>query len=330
LQTRVARVTPAMATVLALALVVTTWTAVGGDRAQDGTALLVDLPWAATAAVFLLFGLVAVHYVSAALALRAVSNHRVSLGPTLLVQFVAAATDRVVPNGIGAAGVNLRYLLRSGMDPGAAASSLGALAIVGGVTDLAYGAGVSTVGPALGLAGAAHELHTLASHGLGAGQKHYWVLVAVAVAVLAVLLTRHRGSLRSGFVSTCTQAWEHARQLVRQRARVASAAAASALTTIMMSVGFVVAVNMWGQATHPMAAGALVAVYLFASAAGGAIPLPPVFGLTEVTLVAALVLGGYTSSSALVAVIIFRAVSYWLPLPVGVWAAHRLRRAQLL
>ena len=73
-----------------------------------------------------------------------------------------------------------------------------------------------------------------------------------------------------------------------------------------------------------------MAIYLVAAAMGTTTPLPAFFGVTEVALVGALVLGGYTSGSAIVAVVIFRAVSYWLPLPVGVWAARRLRRADLL
>jgi uncharacterized membrane protein YbhN (UPF0104 family) len=47
-------------------------------------------------------------------------------------------------------------------------------------------------------------------------------------------------------------------------------------------------------------------------------------------LIGGLVLAGYSSGSALLSVIIFRAVTYWLPLPVGLWAARRLRRANLL
>jgi uncharacterized membrane protein YbhN (UPF0104 family) len=97
-----------------------------------------------------------------------------------------------------------------------------------------------------------------------------------------------------------------------------------------MSIGFVLAVDVWGQAAHPLPAGALVAVYLVAAAAGGATPLPAFLFVTELALIAALVLAGYTSGSALVAVVVFRVVTYWLPLPVGVWMGHRLRRTRLL
>lgn len=330
LQSRIARANPAAIAVLALLAVLLVWTASRDDVTEYGAALLTSVPWTASAAVLLLFALVAVHYLSAAIALRAVSGQRTPLGSTLLVQFAAAATNRIVPSGVGAASVNLRYLLRGGMTLGAATSSLAALGVVGGVTDLVYGAAVTAAGPMVGLDGATAELHGLAAHGLRAGQQHYGVLLLVAMVVLAVFMVRNRGSLRTSLVASCRQAGGHARRLVGHRRRVASASAASVLTTVMMSVGFVVAVNVWGHSATPLPAGALIAIYLFASAAGGTLPLPPILGTTEIALVSALVIGGYTSASAIEAVLIFRAISYWLPLPIGAWAARRLRRDQLL
>jgi uncharacterized membrane protein YbhN (UPF0104 family) len=74
----------------------------------------------------------------------------------------------------------------------------------------------------------------------------------------------------------------------------------------------------------------LTAIYLVASAVGGATPLPPWLGTTELVLVGALTLAGYSAGSAVLAVVVFRAVTYWLPLPVGIWSASRLRRVALL
>lgn len=333
LQSRFARANPAAIAVLtltALALAWSLWQAWQSDAPEGSSALLTAVPWTATAAVLLLFALVAVHYLSAAIALRAVSGQRTPFGSTLLVQFAAAATNRIVPSGVGAASVNLRFLLRGGMTLGAATSSLAALGIVGGLTDVVYGTTVTAIGPALGLRGARSELHGLASHGLRAGQKHYGVLLLVVLVVLAVFMVRNRGSLRTSLLASGRQAMGHAQQLVGQRRRVASAATASALTTVMMSVGFVVAVGVWGRSATPLPAGALIAIYLFASAAGGTLPLPPILGTTEIALVSALVISGYSSPSAIAAVLIFRAISYWLPLPIGAWAARRLRSEQLL
>jgi uncharacterized membrane protein YbhN (UPF0104 family) len=329
-QPRVARANPAAVTVSILAAFAVAWAVWLNDTTDDGPALLTRLPWTPIAAILVLVALVAVHYLGAAIALRAVAGQAAPLRSTVLVQFAAAATNRIVPSGVGAASVNLRFLMRSGLPLGAATSSLAVLGIVGGVTDLAYGTSVTAIGPMVGMRGATTEMRGLASHGLRAGRGHYLVLALLVTFVLAVFLVRNRRSLRASLVANGQQAWAHARQLSQQRHRVAGAAVASALTTILLSVGFVVAVETWGHSATPLPVGALIAVYLCASAAGGTVPLPPILGTTEIALVSALIISGYTSSSAIVAVIIFRAVTYWSPLPIGAWAAHRLRRSQLL
>ena len=311
------------------AALVTVWLR-NGDRNQDLAAAVSRLPWMGIGVIALLPALVGIHFISAALALRAVSDERLALRPTTFVQFAAAATNRFVPNGIGGAGINLRYLLRSGLTPGAAASALAALALVGAATDAAYVGAVTAGGPAVGVTGATREFHTLAASGVSAGKQHYLLLLIAVTVFVAFVLVRRRGRIWGGVSRGARDALAHSRALAARPGRWTTAAAASLTTTIAMSLGFVLSVGAWGHAATPLRAGALVAIYLVAAAMGTTAPLPAFFGVTEVALVGALVLAGYTSGSAIVAVVIFRAVSYWLPLPLGVWAARRLRRADLL
>ncbi len=271
---------------------------------------------------------VAVHYLSAAIAVRAVSDPRLSLGRTTLVQLAAAATDRLIPNGLGGFAINMRYLLRAGQAPGAVSSSLAELAVVGGVTDAAYTAAVTTMGPALGLSGGASELRALTARGLTTGQQYPAVLVVGVVALLLVM-RRRRWGLGAVMVAT-RAALVHAQALMRQPGRLLVAASASAATTVVLSLGLVASVVVWGQSTSPMPAGVLVSIYLVMAAVGGTTPLPAFFLVTEAGLVSALVLAGYTPVSALSSVVIFRAVTSWLPMPVGLAAARWLRRAEVL
>jgi uncharacterized membrane protein YbhN (UPF0104 family) len=293
-------------------------------------AALVDVPWLTLTAAACLTVLAAVHFLSAAFALRAVSGRRLALWPTTFAQVAAAATNRIIPGGIGGAGLNLRYLLRAGVSPGAAASGLTALALVGGLTDAAYVAAVTGLGPVVGLTGAARELSTLTASSVHAGQQHLGIFVTAAVLIVAAIYVRAWHAGRARVAAAARQALRHARELASHPGRIGAAALASTATTVAMSAAFVLAVEVWGHATTPLPAGALVAVYLVAAAAGGATPLPSFFFVTELALIAALVLGGYSSGSALVAVVVFRVVTYWLPLPLGVWMGHRLRRTQLL
>jgi uncharacterized membrane protein YbhN (UPF0104 family) len=300
------------------------------DRAEAVAVELSQAPWLAVTVALALPLLATIHYVCAALALRGLSDRRLALRQTMLVQLAAAATNRIVPNGIGGAGVNIRYLLRAGMPSGGATSALAALAVVGGVTDAAFAAAITTLGPALGVTGASRELHALAASGMSASHKHSLVLIVAVPLIVAVVLWRRRGKVVSGVASGVRHAIAHARELVCQPRRLTTAAAASMATTAAMTISFVLAVSVWGHASTPLPAGALAAIYLVAAAAGGATPLPAVFGVTEAAMIGALVVGGYTSTSAIAVVIIFRVVTYWLPLPVGIWAARRLRHANLL
>jgi uncharacterized membrane protein YbhN (UPF0104 family) len=296
------------------------------DWGDDLDANLSGLPWPAVVAALVLPVVVVVHFVCAAVALRAVSGRRLGLRATTQAQLAAAATNRLVPNGIGGAGVNLRYLLRAGATPGAASSSLAALAVIGAATDAAYVGAVTTLGPAVGLSGGAHELHALAAGGLRAGSQPALLLLAGAGLVVFFAI-RRRGH---GVAAGAGEAVRHAAELARRPRRITAAALASTATTVVLSAGFLLCVLAWGRSANPLPAGAIVAVYLVASAIGGATPLPPFLGATEAALVGGLVLGGYSSASAILCVVLFRVMTYWLPLPVGVLAAHRLRRANLL
>jgi uncharacterized membrane protein YbhN (UPF0104 family) len=306
------------------------WFAVAADHREDATASLYQLPWHDAAAVAILAVLATAHYIAAAVAVRGVSNGRVGVRCTSYAQLAAAAINRIVPNGVGALGVNLRYLTRSGLAPGAAASALAVLAVVGGATDAIYVAGVTAFGPHLGLGGATAELHALAAAGVAAGQHHVSLLAGVAAVLLFRFVVRHRGRRLPKLRSATGDALTHMRSLLEQPLLLGSATFASLGTTVALSIAFVLAVHTWAPTTRALPAGALVALYWVATAAATATPLPAFFGVTEAALISGLVLGGYTSSSATTAVLIFRGITCWLPVPIGVWAARKLRRTRLL
>lgn len=324
------RQTSVVAAVLIACVAMAMWVSVGGDRKQDLATGLSQLPWLAIGAAALLPALVAIHFISAAYALRAVSDEQLDVRSTTFAQFAAAATNRFVPGGLGGAGVNLRYLLRAGLTPGAAASAMASLAVIGGATDMAFVGALTAGGPAMGLHGATAELTTLTASGMRAGQQHSWVLIATVTLLITMVVVRRRARMMSGLGRGTRDALAHVRVLVARPARWLTAMAASMATTVTVSVGFVLAVDAWGHSATPLPAGALVAIYLVAATAGAATPLPSFFGVTEATLFGALTLGGYSSSSAIVTIVVFRAVSYWLPLPMGLWAGRRLRQANLL
>jgi uncharacterized membrane protein YbhN (UPF0104 family) len=304
----------------------------GFDSVNDSLAESVgDVSLAPQVAALLVLVLAAaVHFVSAAGSLRAVSARPLSMLQTTYAQLAAGATNRLLPGGVGGAGVNLRYLGRAGLPAGAAASAVGALAVVGVVTDALYGAGVTVIGPLVGLTGAAAEMRSLAVRGAAGGSQYRWELAALLVIMCMVAAVRLRRGLPAAAGRALREAGGHVRTLGIRPRYLTTALLASTLTTAVLSLGFVVAVATFGSSATPLSAGALVALYLVAAALNGASPLPPWLGATELLMVGSLTVAGYTAGSSVLAVVAFRAVTYWLPLPVGLWSARRLRRANLL
>jgi undecaprenyl-diphosphatase len=315
--------------VLAAAVAVALMTAVG-TRSDGFVDSVGNPPWMATFAVGMLLVLGSSHFLLSAWSLRVASGQQLALRETAFAQLVAAATNRVVPNGVGGTAVNLRYLLRSGIPAGAAMTALAAIAVLAGATDVLFTAAVTVLGPSMGLPGASHEIGVLTAGGVAAGRQQSWLIAVLIVPVGVVLLVRARGAGLKRMLTGMSDAAGHLRVLARRPERLVATALASTASSVLLAAGFVLSVHVWGGPSALLPSGALVAVYLVGSAAGGTAPVPAFFLLTEVALVTGLVLGGYAWGPAVLAVGVFRLVTYWLPLPAGVWAGRRLRSAKLL
>jgi uncharacterized membrane protein YbhN (UPF0104 family) len=74
--------------------------------------------------------------------------------------------------------------------------------------------------------------------------------------------------------------------------------------------------------------GTLLAVYLVGATAGAAIPTPAGVGSTEAALITALAATHISTGQAAEGVLLFRAMTFWAPVPVGVLSTRRLRRTQ--
>ena len=81
---------------------------------------------------------------------------------------------------------------------------------------------------------------------------------------------------------------------------------------------------------HPLGFATVATVYLVGTAAGSAIPTPGGIGAIEAALAAALTLAGLPSAVAFSAVVLYRLLTFWLPMLPG-WAAFTyLTRRKLL
>ena len=71
-------------------------------------------------------------------------------------------------------------------------------------------------------------------------------------------------------------------------------------------------------------------VYLTGSALGSVVPTPGGLGAVEAALAAGLTATGMAAATAVSAVLLFRLLTFWLPVPLGSVAFSYLRRRQAL
>ncbi len=244
----------------------------------------------------------ALSYVAAAgnywlLAVRPLSYLR-----TLLIQLAGMFVNRLLPAGIGSISVNYLNLRQSGHS-GAQAASV-----------VAANNGLGIVGNILLLAGLWVPFHdNLPGLRLGQASKSIGVVALVTLVALllwAVFFTRYREQLMRNIRS-------FGHQLLTYRHR-----RGRLLAALICSIGLTLSnvLSLWFcvLAMHiSLPFIAVLITFSFGVALGAATPTPGGLGGVEAGLVAGLVAYNVDSAAALAAVLVYRLISYWLPLAVG-------------
>lgn len=283
--------------------------------------------------------LACLHYLFAAIALRAVSGIRAPLPELTLTQLAAAAANRLTPAGLGGAAVNVRYLGRRGVSAGRAVSALTALTVLGAVADAAVFGLLVLGGSWFGITGADGELAALgnrATHLLSAASRlpHPILLItagAVSILTAADWLRRRRGCSgrqpigHTAAASLAASAAQLAAMLRRPRV-LATLLAASAGTTLVLGVAFVLSLAAVPDGTAGINPGRVFSAYLLGAAAANLLPTPAGIGSTDAALVAALVATRIPAGHAVQTVVLFRLLTFWAPAGVGILTARTLRR----
>ncbi|TDD78034.1 flippase-like domain-containing protein [Actinomadura darangshiensis] len=289
---------------------------------RPAAAAIGDMRWALLPVLIMLSLL---HYVCSAVALRGASGRPLPLVATTMAQFTASAANRVTPGGLGAVAVNTRYLVCRGVPLPRAAVAVAVLQVAGLPADLLLMGAVLGLGTVAPHDGNDRMLDALGHHATQAAGvvPPVPLLIAGGVLLPAAVLWGRR-AVRSGPARRAAAGFA---DLCRRPRDLVVTLAASAGTTFAMGVAFAVsAVAIPGTGVGPTDALALIAAYLVGAAAGSAIPTPGGVGSTEAALVAALAALGIAAGPALHAVLLFRAVTFWAPVPLGVLACRTLRR----
>lgn len=267
-----------------------------------------DITWVLVAIV-----LTALSYMAAAATYCLLAFTPLRYGATLVVQLAAMFVNRLLPGGLGALGVNYAYLHRMKHSPAQA----------GSVVALNNLAGVAGHGLLVGAALALTAGHTpLPAH------NKTWGLLIKIVGICLVLVVAGGLFFRRGRLNKLLgEIWRNILSYRERPWRLLAALMSSmvlTLSNVLCLAGCALALGV-----HlPFAA--LLIIFTFGISTSTAVPTPGGLGGFEAGLTGGMVAYHVGSSPALAVALLYRLVSYWLPLLAGAPAFVVCQRRRLL
>ncbi|MEU6095837.1 YbhN family protein [Streptomyces sp. NPDC047079] len=228
-------------------------------------------------------------------------------GRLVAAQFAASAANHVLPAGVGAGAVNLRFLTRCGLSVPRSATALAVKATVGGVTRGALIAVLALAGPGL----------------LRIPRVSVAVVVAALLATAALPLLWLSGSLRRAVRAVSADV----RALHRLPGRAAALWGGSLAFSSLHALVVVAVTRSLGL---PLPPERVALAYLAASSAAVLLPTPGGIGSLDAALALALKLAGVPGSAAASVVLGYRLLTVWLPLVPGLVVLGVLMRRKAL
>lgn len=296
-------------------LLIGAWAAVDWRAMHDGTARLASAdPW------WLLAGVVftCLCWVSAAVTRQGAIPERLPPGQLLASQFAAGAANHVLPAGIGAHAVTLRFLQGRGISLARATASLALYSLVKPIAKMVLILAFLLAFPGtLRIGQLVPDGQTLLLIAAG---------VLVGLAATAVLVTVVR-RLRRPLFEFVRTALTDARILHTRPSRVL-ALWGGATAFPLFQAGVLASVG--ASLGLPLPWAHVVFAYLAASAVAGAVPAPGGIGPVDAALVIALVVFGAPMTLATASVIGYRVLTVWLPLLPGAIVLSALVRRKAL
>ena len=261
-------------------------------------------------------GLSALTYLGASLSLSGFVLERLRPARTLLVQVASSFVTLVTPAAVGGVALNIRYLRKTGVTPADAAASVGVSQVI------AFGLHTVLLLIFAALTGTSHSTSVRPPGWAYIGLA---VLVGVILAVLAVPAGRRL--LVSRLAPALGEVIPRLLDIAQRPAKLAEGIGGAMLVTAAYIGCLAVSVQAFGGSLPIVA---VAVVYLTGSAIGSVVPTPGGIGAVEAALTAGLTAAGLTGATAISSVLLFRTVTFWLPVPLGWAALHFLQRHDAL
>jgi glycosyltransferase 2 family protein len=251
-------------------------------------------------------------YVSAALELSGFVAEPLRFTRTMLAQLAGSFVTLVTPAAFGGAAINIRYLQRRKIPAPVAAASVGVSQVVALILHILM------LIVFIAIAGAADK------HPFRPPTWFYFVLAGLVVVALAVFLVpAGRRLLRARVAPTLGQVLPRLLEVAQQPRKLIEGIGGALLLSVTYILCLAACVQAFGGS---VAIAGIAVVYLTGSALGSIVPTPGGLGAVEAALTAGLVATGLHGTEAASAVLLFRLLTFWLPVPVGWVALNYLER----
>jgi uncharacterized membrane protein YbhN (UPF0104 family) len=275
-----------------------------GELAQTSLRRLLasaDWRWGAAA-----LALSAVTYAGATLSLSGFVAERLRFVRTLLVQLASSFVTLVTPAAVGGVALNVRYLQRRNIPAAVAVASIGVSQVV------AFGLHILLLAVFAAISG------TGTKNPIRPPTWAYFVVAGLVVLAGAVLaIPSGRRLVRARLSPTFGQVLPRLLEVAQHPRKLAEGFGGTLLLSLSYILCLSACVAAFGRSV-PIAK--IGFVYLTGSALGSIIPTPGGLGAVEAALTAGLTAAGVPGAVAVSAVLLFRLLTFWLPVPLG-WAA---------
>jgi glycosyltransferase 2 family protein len=255
-------------------------------------------------------------FIGATMSLQGFVADRLPFVKTMLAQLAGSFVKLVTPAAVGGAALNIRYLQRRKIPAAVAAASVGVWQAV------SFALHITLLTVFIAISGTQHE------HDLKPPSWSYFVLAGLAVAAVVVFgVPAGRRLLRARVTPVLGQVLPRLLEVAQQPRKMLRGIGGALLVSTGYILCLAACVAAFGRSV-PIAS--IAVVYLTGSAIGSLFPTPGGLGAVEFALTAGLTAAGLPGAAAGSAVLLFRLITFWLPVPAGWVALNYLERKQAL
>jgi undecaprenyl-diphosphatase len=255
----------------------------------------------------------AVTYLGAGLGMVGAVPVRLEYGPMVTAQLASSFSNRVTPAKVGGMATNVRYLQKQNITLPMAASAVGLNTVAGLIVHISLLVLFGIV------ASRDVELPLPDAETVGIA-----IVAIILLSGVLMLLPLGRKLLTTYLVPALRAGASSIAEIAKTPTKLVALFTGSVVVTSSYTLAMIASLAAFDA---DVAVGTAAAVYLAGSAVATAAPTPGGIGATEAALVAGYTAVGVDASTAFAAVLLFRLITFWLPILPGWLALIGLQRS---